>query len=151
MSKRSGMPLNWPADLDSMNVELQFTDGTKWPIANKLQGEPRLVKVERKQVEITNIRKFVQKNYLHAVALRAIPGMGNKGKQMAPVCIATTSGNNLCFTCLPGSSGLAKLGLDASDGSAKPNAQRGKPQVIEVWVMKYEDGHGQRNCRVYIK
>lgn len=151
MSKRLGMPLNWPADLDSMNVELQFTDGTKWPIANKLQGEPRLVKVERKQVEITNIRKFVQKNYLHALALRAIPGMANKGKQVAPVCIATTSGNNLCFTCLPGSSGLAKLGLDESDGTAKPNAQWGKPQVIEVWVMKYEDGHGLRNCEVYIK
>lgn len=151
MSKRSGMPLNWPADLDSMNVELQFTDGTKWPIANKLQGEPRLVKVERKQVEITNIRKFVQKNYLHALALRAIPGMANKGKQVAPVCIATTSGNNLCFTCLPGSRGLAKLGFDESDGTAKPHAQRAKPQVIEVWVMKYEDGHGLRNCEVYIK
>ena len=151
MSKRSGMPLNWPADLDSMNVELQFTDGTKWPIANKLQGEPWLVKVERKQVEITSIRKFVQKNYLHTLALRAIPGMANKGNQVAPVCIATTSGNNLCFTCLPGSSGLAKLGLDASDGTAKPNAQLAKPQVIEVWVMKYEDGHGLRNCEVYIK
>ena len=151
MSKRSGMPSNWPADLDSINVELQFTDGTKWPIANKLLGEPRLVKVERKQVEITNIRKFVQKNYLHAVALRAIPGMANKGKQVAPVCIATTNGNNLCFTCLPGSSGLAKLGLDASEGSAKPNAQLAKPQVIEVWVMKYEDAQGQRNCKVYIK
>ncbi len=151
MSKRLGMPSNWPADLDSMNVELQFTDGTKWPIANKLQGEPRLVKVERKQVEITNIRKFVQKNYLHAVALRAIPGMANKGKQVASVCIATTSGNNFCFTCLPGSSGLAKLGLDASDGTAKPSAQLAKPQVIEVWVMKYEDGHGLRNCEVYIK
>ena len=151
MSKRSGMPLNWPAELDSMNVELQFTDGTKWPIANKLQGEPRLVKVERKQVEITNIRRFVLKNYLDAATLRAIPGMAARGKQLAPVCIATTSGNNLCFTCLPGSSGLAKLGLDASDGAAKPNAQRAKPQVIEVWVMKYEDGHRLRNCEVYIK
>lgn len=151
MSKRLGMPLNWPTDLDSMNVELLFTDGTRWPIANKLQGKPRLVKVECKRVEITNIRRFVLKNHLDAAALRAIPGMANKDKQVAPVCIATTNGNNLCFTCLPGSSGLAKLGLDASDGTAKTNAQLAKPQVIEVWVMKYEDGHGLRDCEVYIK
>ena len=151
MSKRLGMPLNWPTDLDSINVELLFTDGTRWPIANKLQGEPRLVKVECKRVEITNIRRFVLKNYLDAAALRAIPGMAARGKQAAPVCVATTSGHNLCFTCLPGSSGLAKLGLDASEGSAKPNAQLAKLQVIEVWVMKYEDVQGQRNCRVYIK
>lgn len=151
MSKQSGMPLNWPTDLDSMNVELLFTDGTRWPIANKLQGEPRLVKVECKQVEVTNIRRFVLKNYLDAAALRAIPGMAARGKQAAPVCVATASGQNLCFTCLPGSSQLAKLGLDASEGAAKPNAQLAKPQVIEVWVMKYEDAQGQRNCRVYIK
>ena len=151
MSKRLGMPLNWPTDLDSMNVELQFTDGTRWPIANKLQGKPRLVMVECKRVEITNIRRFVLKNHLDAAALRAIPGMTARGKQAAPVCIATTSGHNLCFTCLPGSSQLAKLGLDASEGSAKPNAQLAKPQVIEVWVMKYEDAQRQRNCKVYIK
>ena len=151
MSKQSGMPLNWPTDLDSMNVELQFTDGTRWPIANKLQGQPRLVKVECKRVEVTNIRRFVLKNYLDAAVLHAIPGMAARGKQLAPVCVATASGHNLCFTCLPGSSQLAKLGLDASEGSAKPNAQLAKPQVIEVWVMKYEDAQGQRNCKVYIK
>ena len=151
MSKQSGMPLNWPTDLDSMNVELLFTDGTRWPIANKLQGKPRLVKVECKRVEITNIRRFVLKNHLDAAALHAIPGMAARGKQAAPVCVATTSGHNLCFTCLPGSSQLAKLGLNASEGAVKPNAQLAKPQVIEVWVMKYEDGHGLRNCEVYIK
>ena len=145
------MPLNWPADLDSMNVELLFTDGTRCLIANKLQGQPRLVKVECKRVEITNIRRFVLKNHLDAAALRAIPGMAARGKQAAPVCVATTSGHNLCFTCLPGSSQLAKLGLDASEGSAKPNEQLAKPQVIEVWVMKYEDAQGRRNCKVYIK
>ena len=151
MSKRSGMPLNWSTDLDSMNVELQFTDGSKWPIANALQGERRLVKVERKHVKITNMQRFVMKNYLDDAALRAIPGMAHKAKQMAPVCIATVGGNNFCFTELPGCRQLAQLKLDEYNDMVKPNAQLGKPQVIEVWVMKYEDAQGQRDCEVYIR
>ena len=150
IAKHTGRPSEVPLEIDSAGVELQFTDGTKWSFGKQIKEQLNPIRIEKKRIIVDYVEEYILKNFLNKNALTYIPGMRNKEKQAAPVCLAYIHNKIIRITKLPNSKQLSSTLLGKYDVCSNDYTLPDKPLILDVWVLKYQNAHGEKTCELYI-
>lgn len=150
IAKDTGRPSEIPSEVDSTGMEIQFTDGTKWHFGKQGEETQEPVKVEKKQIAVDYLQKYILMNHLNRNALKYIPGMRNKEKKPATICLAYFQNKIIQITKLPNGNQLPETLLKKHDVCSNDYASPSKPLVLDVWVLKYQNAQGEKTCELYL-
>jgi len=108
------------------------------------------VEVEKKRIAVDYLEKYILMNHLNRNALKYIPGMRNKEKKPATICLAYFHNKIIQMTKLPNGNQLPETLLKKHDVCSNDYASPSKPLVLDVWVVKYQNAQGEKTCELYL-
>jgi len=150
IAKNTGRPSEIPLEIGPAGIELQFTDGTKWGFGKQLKEIQKPIKVEKKRIIVDYVREYILMNFLNKNALKYIPGMRNKEKQAASVCLAYMHNKIIRIIKLPNSKQLTNTLLEKYNVCLNDYTLPDKPLILDVWVLKYQNTQGEKTCELYL-
>ena len=150
IAKNTGRPSEIPLEIGPAGIELQFTDGTKWGFGKQLKEIQKPIKVEKKRMIVDYVREYILMNFLNKNALKYIPGMRNKEKQAASVCLAYMHNKIIRIIKLPNSKQLTNTLLEKYNVCLNDYTLPDKPLILDVWVLKYQNTQGEKTCELYL-
>jgi putative uncharacterized protein (fragment) len=150
IAKNTGRPSEIPLEIGPAGIELQFTDGTKWGFGKQLKEIQKPIKVEKKRIIVDYVREYILMNFLNKNALKYIPGMRNKEKQAASVCLAYMHNKIIRIIKLPNSKQLTNTLLEKYNVCLNDYTLLDKPLILDVWVLKYQNTQGEKTCELYL-
>lgn len=150
IAKNTGRPSEIPIEIGPEGIELQFTDGTKWSFGKQLKEIQKPIKVEKKRLIVDYVREYILMNSLNKNALKYIPGMRNKEKQAASVCLAYIHNKIIRIIKLPKSKQLSNALLERYNVCLNDYTLPEKPLILDVWVLKYQNTQGEKTCELYL-
>lgn len=76
--------------------------------------------------------------------------MRNKGKKPATICLAYFQNKIIQIIKLPNGNQLPETLLKKHDVCSNDYASPGKPLVLDIWVLKYQNAQGEKTCELYL-